>query len=87
MNRYIIVLSLKDNRVERIIESPPVNNDNVWDISATLSASWLGSATEFPASKYEVILGAWDSIAAVQGTIGRHWNWKSASRESLSAKA
>lgn len=68
-----------------IIESQPVDADNVWAVSASLSASWLRISTEYPSPEYDVILGAWDSIGVVQGTVGRSWNWESALHESLPA--
>lgn len=83
MHRYIIVLSIRDKKVNIIIESEPVDADNVWDISVALSASWLEISAKYPSPKYDVIWGAWDSVGAVQDTVGRYWNWESASCEPL----
>ncbi len=87
MRRYIIIVSIGDRKVIRLVESPLVDENNMWDVSANLSTRWLASSAEYPSPEYDIITGAWDSVRAVQGTVGHSWNWESAKIVPLSSSA
>ena len=85
MRRYIIIVSLGDRKVIMILESPPVDENNMWDISESLSNQWLASSTKYPPPQYDIITGAWADQSTVQKSVGQHWNWDSAKTVPLSA--
>lgn len=84
MRRYIIIVSIGDKKVISIVESPVVDEANMWDVSARLSKYWLASSAKYPLPQYDIITGAWADQATVQKSIGQYWNWESVKAVPLS---
>jgi hypothetical protein len=78
MRRYIIIVSPRNRKVIMILESPPVDENNMWDISESLSIQWLESSTKYPSPQYDIITGAWADQSTAQKSVGQYWDWESA---------
>lgn len=78
MRRYVIVVRLDDNRVITVIESQPIDNKNVWDVSSALYKSWLSTSGTYPAPKYDIIITRGQNLDEVQERTRQLKGWESA---------